>query len=289
MTFDAVGPFYLLHDSALSFSRRLPMKKNALTLIISALLLMSLASCGSNVEQPEVIDTPEETVTEVVEEVPSEDEVSAPAEEEPEEEIPAGHIRPDDYDPDAAIGEPGWYPTAQGLVDYCLYWKDQPHCYSWDANGQYLTKEFIDQYSAWYPDWFGVDDRLELRREIQDQGVRAFDCIGIIKAYVWGDYSQDNTSRRTDDTNYYTRDLLHHDTVYGPLRELPEVPGIVLWRKGHVGIYLGDGKVIECTQEYYPKSGESKVGGIIISDLKDRGWAYWVEYPGILYLDEDDQ
>ena len=275
------------------------MKRLLTVIIVSAMLLASLAACGSEAEPAPAAEPVEQTAEATVQapeepaaeaQAPAETaaEPSQPAEEEPEE-IPAGHIRPDDYDPNAAIGEPGWYPTAQGLVDYCLYWKDQPHCYSWDANGQYLTKEFIDQYSAWYPDWFGVDDRLALRREIQDQGIRAFDCIGIIKAYVWGDYSQENPLRRTDETNYYCKNVLHQGTPMGPIRELPEVPGIVVWKKGHVGIYLGDGQVIECTQQYYPSTGESKVGGIIISDLKDRGWSYWVEYPGILYLDEENE
>lgn len=275
------------------------MKKYVLILTAIAVLLATLSACGQKAESPAPVQPAAEAAPSADSQTPAETETTeteTPAEEpatetpaEPEEEIPAGHIRPDDYDPNAAIGEPGWYPTAQGLVDYCLYWMDQPHCYSWDANGQYLTKEFLDTYSACYPDWFGKDDRLELRREIQDQGVRAFDCIGLIKAYVWADYSQDNTSRRTDETNYYCKNVLHQDTPFGPLRDIPEVPGIVVWKKGHVGIYLGDGQVLECTQEYYPKSGESKVGGIIISDIKDRGWSYWLEYPGILYLDEDGE
>lgn len=249
------------------------MRKIILTFIIASMLLTSLAACGSGTDTVPAAETAQPTGTETVEE--------------PEKPVIAYKDAPDDFDPSAAIGEPGWYPTSQGLVDYCLYQKDQPHCYSWDANGQYLTSVFLDIYSGCYPDWFGRDNRLELRREIQDQGIRAFDCIGMIKAYVWGDYSDENTSGRNNSTNYYCKNVMKQGTPQGPIEDIPEVPGIVVWKSDHVGVYLGDGKVVECTQSYYPKDGESKVGGIIISDIGERGWTNWLEYPGILYPAED--
>ena len=50
--------------------------------------------------------------------------------------------------------------------------------------------------------------------------------------------------------------------------------GTVVWKSGHVGVYLGDGKVVEAKGIDY---------GTIISDINDTKWKYgltfsWIDY-----------
>jgi hypothetical protein len=61
---------------------------------------------------------------------------------------------------------------------------------------------------------------------------------------------------------------------YGTIATIPETPGLAVRKDGHVGYYIGDGKVVEA---------QSFAKGIIITNLKDRPWTDWYEFPGIKY------
>lgn len=173
--------------------------------------------------------------------------------------------------------------TAQGLVEFSKRCKITPHVYLWDGNGEYITDDLLDRLSAKYPDWY-TPERLSLRRQLANRGIRGWDCIGMIKSYVWGDYSDRNPSGYDANTNFYTRTLILQPLVKGSIDELPETPGIVLWKKGHVGVYIGDGQVIECTSRAYghPDTLEL-IGGVQQRPITDCAWECWLEYPGIQY------
>ena len=69
----------------------------------------------------------------------------------------------------------------------------------------------------------------------------------------------------------------------GPVRSklvpFPELPGICLGMPGHVGIYVGQGQVIEATNN--PQFGN----GVLLTKLSDRDWRIWFLCPGIDYGD----
>jgi peptidoglycan hydrolase-like protein with peptidoglycan-binding domain len=91
------------------------------------------------------------------------------------------------------------------------------------------------------------------------------DCSGLIKAV------------RRDISGVY-RDVSAQGTYEqcsqkGKIATMPLVPGctVYMWstskkRMGHVGMYVGDGKVIESAGVNY---------GVIRTDLKKRSWGYW--------------
>ena len=64
----------------------------------------------------------------------------------------------------------------------------------------------------------------------------------------------------------------------GPVSELPELPGVCLWKPGHVGVYVGDGRVIEAKGTKY---------GVVLTPLKGLGatkWTHWFLCPYIDYV-----
>ena len=61
---------------------------------------------------------------------------------------------------------------------------------------------------------------------------------------------------------------------YGPISTLPELPGLMLWKSGHAGVYIGGGYVIEAM-------GTRK--GVVKTKVSDRGWQGWGELPYIDY------
>lgn len=172
--------------------------------------------------------------------------------------------------------------TAEGLVEYVQKCMFSPHVYLWDGNGQILTHELLDELIAKYKDWY-TEDRIAVRRSLCNRSIRGWDCIGLIKSYVWNDYWQENTDYYTVESDLCTRTLIEQNLEKGDISTLPELPGLVLWKKGHVGVYIGDGQVIECTIRN-PNTGVPElVGGIVKTNINDLDWEIWLKYPGIEY------
>lgn len=94
---------------------------------------------------------------------------------------------------------------------------------------------------------------------------RVVDCSGMIVAAV-----------RTEKPKYkrYTTQSFYANNRR-QISSMPELEGIFLYRKGHIGIYIGSGKLIEAKGTNY---------GVVISDFKQSQWTHWglvpeVEYP----------
>ena len=45
---------------------------------------------------------------------------------------------------------------------------------------------------------------------------------------------------------------------------------------GHIGVYIGNGQVVESTRSIF---GD----GVVITHLTDRPWLHWLECPYIIY------
>lgn len=172
--------------------------------------------------------------------------------------------------------------TAKGLVDYVKKGMFSPHVYLWDANGQILTNELLDFLIKDHKEWY-TEDRVAIRRSLCNRNIRGWDCIGLIKSYVWHDYWQQNTDYYTVESDLCTRTLMEQDLEKGEISTLPEIPGLVLWKKGHVGVYIGDKQVIECTIRNKRTGQPELIGGIIQTNINDVDWTTWLKYPGIKY------
>jgi hypothetical protein len=107
--------------------------------------------------------------------------------------------------------------TADGLVKYVQTCRYSPHIYLWDANGQYLTDELLDYLIEKNRDWY-TEERIAIRRALCGRNIRGWDCIGLIKSYVWHDYSQLNTEYYTAESDFCTRTLIEQDLEKGDIK-----------------------------------------------------------------------
>ena len=172
--------------------------------------------------------------------------------------------------------------TASGLVEFVKEKMVQPNIYLWGAMGQFLTSGQLDRRSARSEYWY-TEEKLSVRRALQDRGIRGYDCIGLVKCYVFHDFNQYNTQYYDSSLDMTTKVLVgREDAKKGPIDTLPEKPGLILWKEGHVGVYIGSGKVIECTIQA-PNQPNTLIGGIYETKLEERAWEKWIEYPGISY------
>lgn len=165
-----------------------------------------------------------------------------------------------------------------GLIRHVKKALDEKWQYVYGTIGQILTTAIIAQKQAQYPDQ--INKNINLIRTFI--GRRTVDCVTLIKSYFWWDSGKNDVvySVKYDKVDGV---WMSADGAYqvakekGAVGTMPDIPGICVWYKGHIGVYIGNGEVIEARGINY---------GVVKTRLKDRPWTHWLKYPGIEYLDE---
>ncbi len=141
--------------------------------------------------------------------------------------------------------------------------------------GFIIPHNFRNSYWAKYK--FNIP-RLSLYDKYKGK-VYAFDCVGLIKAILWGwdkdTYSWKNVkSGGVPDIN---ADMMLTDTYCNDIAYTMDgiTKGEVVGMKGHIGIYIGDGKVIECTPKW---KNCVQITGLNQRRWTKRGKLKWVDY-----------
>ena len=163
--------------------------------------------------------------------------------------------------------------TNTGLVAYAKAKLGHPYWYG--CFGQVSTRALYDGKKKQYPNYYewtcennqpGVSPKTQL-------GVQVFDCIGLIKGYLWS-ASTNATPSYNASQDVSANGMRGKCTKVGKISTLPEVPGILLFSQGHVGVYIGNGKAIEARGHKY---------GVVETKVADRGWTSWGYCPWITY------
>ena len=134
--------------------------------------------------------------------------------------------------------------------------------------GQMAATSFIDAKARQYPSWY-TSARISNLKALPDD-TRLFDCVGLGKAVLWDFPSLVYTSHGVPD--------LDDDRMWKACEEQSKdfsniQEGEILWIKGHVGYYIGNGKAIECTTNW---SGNVQISAVLnigkLSGLNGRKW-----------------
>lgn len=162
--------------------------------------------------------------------------------------------------------------NAHDLVAYATHTWESSWGYVWGTYGNVLTESLLDYKLQQYPD--GVGKYEDFIRANWLDG-RATDCVGLIKGYGWLDpdtltfqYGANGMPDIGANTMY------QNATVRGPISTMPDTPGLAVWMDGHIGVYIGNGEVIEAIN--------TKIG-VVKTQLAGRGWSRWLEVPYINY------
>lgn len=162
--------------------------------------------------------------------------------------------------------------TADDLVRYALNAYESGWGYVWGTFGTVLTNEAFVSKLAQYPE--GVGNYEGFIRE-HWLGRRTVDCAGLIKSYCWYDgetqtiaYAANGMPDLSANQFYYTA------SESGTIDTIPELPGLAVWHDGHIGVYIGNGEVIEAMGTKY---------GVVKTQLAGRNWSHWLKIPGIHY------
>ena len=162
--------------------------------------------------------------------------------------------------------------TPAGLVQHAQKALNEKWWYVWGTFGNVLTESLLESKAKQYPTYNGGANKAIHRKHL---GQTACDCVGLIKGYcMWNDAIDKPVYR--SDLDYNTGMMYNAAKVKGPIGTIPDRAGICVYMQGHVGVYIGDGWVIECA------GGR----GAIRTPLSGSGstrWTAWFECPFINY------
>jgi len=152
-------------------------------------------------------------------------------------------------------------------------------CYASGTFGQSATPGFIDQKARQYPKWYTLS-RISMLKALPDD-TKLFDCVGLIKGVMWGFPNMVYKSNGVPDVS----DQGMWDMCNEKSEDFSNIkPGELLWMKGHVGVYIGEGKGIECTTSWDNKVQITAVSNInAINGLHSRKWTGHGKLPFIDY------
>lgn len=113
--------------------------------------------------------------------------------------------------------------------------------------------------------------------------VRIFDCIGLIKCFIWHNYSQDNSEYYGKTCpDYNCEQMFARAKEKGRINTIPDQAGIIVYQRGHVGVYIGNGEVIEATAAFGGKVVKSYFKGDHTGN-KRTTWTHWFKMPELVY------
>lgn len=162
--------------------------------------------------------------------------------------------------------------NADDLVTYAIHAWDSGWGYVWGTFGNVLTESLLEYKVQQYPN--GVGNYENFIRANWLNG-RTTDCVGLIKGYGWLNPETLTIDYGTNGMPDYSANQMYYAaSVSGPISTMPDTPGLAVWFDGHIGIYIGNGEVIEA-------AGTSK--GVIKTKLNERAWTNWLQIEFINY------
>lgn len=149
--------------------------------------------------------------------------------------------------------------TASGLVAYCKAQLGLPYWYG--TFGNTASASLYSQKKAQYPNYYTASDFSS------QYGKRVHDCVGLIKGYRWSD-TPTGAPVYNASQDVAVGGLYNQCSKRGDISTMPDQPGVCVFMSdmSHVGVYIGDGYVIEARGHAY---------GVVKTKLASRSWGKW--------------
>lgn len=144
------------------------------------------------------------------------------------------------------------------------------------------TENLLNKKAKQYPSHYTPGRMATYRKHIANKQICG-DCVnGAIKGAIWSELGKRKpvyASHGCPDTNAdgmfaYCKSK---GMDWGPISNIPDIPGVAVRFSGHVGVYIGNGEVAEWRGFAY---------GCVITKLKSRKWTHWYKLPWSEYVAE---
>ena len=163
--------------------------------------------------------------------------------------------------------------TNKGLVEYAKYHLGNPYWYGTygQTANEALYKQKKSQYPAQYPPKKWTEQSFT-----SQYGKQVFDCAGLIKGYMFSE-TPSSTPIYNGKYDVSANTMISLCKEQGDYSRIPNIAGLIVWKSGHVGVYLGNGKTIEAKGHAY---------GVVTTT--DTNWLKWGMLPWLEYEAEPD-
>jgi hypothetical protein len=164
------------------------------------------------------------------------------------------------------------------IVKWAIDAQENGWGYVYGTYGSVLDEALLTSKIAQYPDEVGGKEDFIRQNWL---GGRTADCVGLIKGYGWY-----NTQTAQIEIGANGMPDIGADTMYenasekGTIDTIPEIPGLAVWHEGHIGIYIGNGEVIQAANTN---------AGVIRTPIGQSGWTHWLKIPYINYIEESEE
>lgn len=138
--------------------------------------------------------------------------------------------------------------TGKDLANYCkqIYSNRNMWAYWYGTYGNKCTLEKYKGKKRQYPAHY-TDDRYEGYMLDIEQHRYCADCVGMIKSFFWtgGVYGGEPKYATNHCPDTSANGMISLCKTQGDIKSIPDIPGIVVWKNGHIGVYVGDGYTVE--------------------------------------------
>lgn len=165
--------------------------------------------------------------------------------------------------------------TNIGLLENTIKCYKNSNYYIYGTYGQKLTLALVDSKIKQYPRFYRTQSRINNARNAVGRYKYAYDCVGLIKCYLFGGFGNVKYNSKYD---LSANGMYNKCTEKGKIKNIPNIKGLLVWMDGHIGVYDGEKYTYECTVS----------GGtfrIIKTVAKTRGWTNWGKCAYIKYED----
>lgn len=156
--------------------------------------------------------------------------------------------------------------------------------------GQVINDSIITSKTRQYPSFY-TSARVAQLNSLKGKNYFGFDCVCLVKSVLWG--WEGNPAKSNGGAKYASNGVpdIGADTIITKCKNVSTdfskiVPGALVWMKGHVGVYIGDGQCIECTTNWTSKVLQSTLKNNGVKGQFERTWTKWGLLP---YVDYSDQ
>jgi peptidoglycan hydrolase-like protein with peptidoglycan-binding domain len=162
------------------------------------------------------------------------------------------------------------------LKDHAVKAYNEKWGYIYGSYGQKASRSLINSCTAKYPEMYTPAYIKLCMNWVEPEAHMVADCSGLIKSLLM--------KTATGAVVYNSKYDLGTSRLYdlapakGAIGTLPEQPGILVWHKGHVGVYIGNGEVIEARGAAY-----GVVKTKLTKDINQSNWTHWLKHPYIDY------
>lgn len=156
--------------------------------------------------------------------------------------------------------------VAYMLAVYAAAWR-----YWYGTCGYECTQSVYERKKKQYPKHY-KDARTSGYMADIAAGAMCADCVGVIKSFFWtgGVFGGKNVYASNNCPDKSANGMFKLCKETGKINTIPDIPGLVVWKDGHIGVYIGDGQTIELKGFSYD---------CVKADVVAGPWTHWGKLP----------